>query len=560
MTDDPRRQDTTVGAGIDFSDPNSKLAPFYITTTSVIFAGVLALIVAFYSHQPLHYTDVWAHLKHGDDIVRGRGFLLYGSPDGFTDPDTPRPASYWLSQVAYSGAFRLGEKLAGGQLAGGAELLRQLHTVAVAAFFALLWVGYRRSTGSGSLALLGLFLALAAALGTVGVHRPQLFALVGFAGILAILANERMSWKGVAGIVGLLVLWANLHGSFPVGLALLAIHTVGRAWDLGIVNALRDARCKRLIVAGVLAAGAITVANPMVESIWGNTLAFARNPNLRSMQEWQPLNFSELQGLPWFYWASFAVLAIAQALSPRPFSATEVLLTLVFGILPLFQERFMAWWMPIAIGILLAHLNAWADQRGWIWPKSLPTFRKTLLAAALVVFGCILTPLTGWIESEHPAELAKILHPATPVGFAEARANDPCPPRFESLRKYLDERNVFGPVFCTETLGEFLDWKDEPVMLFAHAHLFAPEYWEAAMQAKSGRPGWQDFFSRYGVNIVAMEAYLPNGQPQPLVEEMEKSGEWVFVVDERKRTEIRDPKSRLLVAVRKKPLLREGLR
>jgi hypothetical protein len=171
-----------------------------------------------------------------------------------------------------------------------------------------------------------------------------------------------------------------------------------------------------------------------------------------------------------------------------------------------------------------------------------------------------MSPITTWIETEHPAELAKILDPATPVGFAEARQGDPAGERFEPLRAYMEDRFVYGPVFCTERLGEFLYWKGEPVLLFAHAHLFPAEYWDAAMQAKSGRPGWQEFLERYGVNIVAVEAFLPNGQPLPLVAELEKDDSWIFVVDERKRTEIRDPKARLLVAVRKKPISREGLR
>ena len=550
------RQDTSVGSGIDFSDPNSRLAPFYLRTTSVIFAGVLAFLTALYSQQSLHYTDVWVHLKHGSYIA-ATGKITGPDPfSPFTDPQAARPAFYWLTQLAYHGLFCTGAVLAGGneaqQLAGGAEILRQGHTLALVAIYAIFWLGYRRTNDSGSLALLGLVLLFAGAVATIGVHRPQLFALVWFASIFAILAKERLSWGAFAVIPVLMVLWVNTHGSYPVGLALLAVNLAGRAWEMGVRRTFANRDWRWLLLSTLLSVASVTLLNPDGSKAWSETYGFAQNPNLRLILEWQPLNFTEAQGGAWFYWGSMALLLLVQAMSPRGFSTTEILTLIAFGIPPLFQERFMAWWLPLCIGILLNHLNSWAMERGLVWKLSMPSFRKTILAVVLLFFGIMLTPLTNWAQGDVPQNPAKILHTATPYGLAEALRAEPTVERFAALGKMPR-----GPVFCTESLGEFLYWKGDaghPPMLFTHAHLFGAEYWDAAMQTKSGRPGWQDFLDRYGANIVVVEATMPNGQPLPLVVELEKSPEWAIVLDERPRTEIRDPKARLFVAVRKNPL------
>ena len=75
------------------------------------------------------------------------------------------------------------------------------------------------------------------------VLRPQLFGLVCFTGLLSRLTGKphRTDWVSLP---ALLLVWANLHGSFVVGLGLLAAFTLGRAIDVvrrsGKLSALRS--------------------------------------------------------------------------------------------------------------------------------------------------------------------------------------------------------------------------------------------------------------------------------------------------------------------------------
>jgi hypothetical protein len=47
-----------LGAGIDFSDPNSPLARYYCRSSHVAAAVVLGLIFVFFGFVPLWHTDI----------------------------------------------------------------------------------------------------------------------------------------------------------------------------------------------------------------------------------------------------------------------------------------------------------------------------------------------------------------------------------------------------------------------------------------------------------------------------------------------------------------------
>src|SRR5205814_1709295 len=61
--------DEQVGAGIDFSDPNSPLAPLYMRAGGVAACALLAGIFVVACAVPLLHSAVWGHLKFGEWMV-----------------------------------------------------------------------------------------------------------------------------------------------------------------------------------------------------------------------------------------------------------------------------------------------------------------------------------------------------------------------------------------------------------------------------------------------------------------------------------------------------------
>jgi len=117
---------------------------------------------------------------------------------------------------------------------GGWPMLVALHGLAVgAALGGAGWLGWRRGRGWGAAVGAGMAAALVF---QNHAARPQTLAFaLAVAGVALLLAPRAHGWHRLAWWA-LLALWANLHGSFLVGLGLAACATLrsGRAWALGL--------------------------------------------------------------------------------------------------------------------------------------------------------------------------------------------------------------------------------------------------------------------------------------------------------------------------------------
>jgi hypothetical protein len=123
------------------------------------------------------------------------------------------------------------------------------------------------------------------------------------------------------------------------------------------------------------------------------------------------------------------------------------------------------------------------------------------------------------------------------------------PDRVAGLVKVVREEHggrYAGRVFCSEVQGEYLLWAlpaDAPVMMYNHAHLFPPEYWDECLTVKAGGPGWWEVLDRYRAGVVVVEA---DSHPR-LCDGLRKDPGWRVVVDESSAP----ARARLFVAVRK---------
>ncbi len=116
-----------VGAGIDYTDPNSALAWLYLRTSHILFAGMLVFVFLFYGvFTPLGHTDIWGHLKYGEWIVNQRALPEKELFSAFSDQEQPYWNFQWLSQTLFYLAYHAGELLVKGdelrQAAGGVEM------------------------------------------------------------------------------------------------------------------------------------------------------------------------------------------------------------------------------------------------------------------------------------------------------------------------------------------------------------------------------------------------------------------------------------------------------
>jgi len=264
----------------------------------LVFLALALALVALWNLGPIADTDVWWHLRSGEMILDDG--LPRLDPFSWTAAGADWQLNAWLGDVLFALARR----------AGGLAALGVLQTLAVVATGAGTYALARRwgarpwpaaTVTSLAMVLIGPFIVL----------RPLLAGLALFPFVL-LLADSALtgSRRALLVLAALIVLWANLHASFTVGVGVIGLMALGAAVDR------RTARRPLTVAVTAFAAG---LATPY--GLAGYLHALTVRSASQRIEEWQPLSLSDPRGL---LLAAFAVLmAVAVVLTPPASDATR---------------------------------------------------------------------------------------------------------------------------------------------------------------------------------------------------------------------------------------------
>jgi hypothetical protein len=209
--------------------------------------------------------DLWGHVRFGLDILDSGRVVTQTDPYSFT---ASRPFVYheWLGGTVMALAYRQAGPL-------GLQLLK---AALGAALFGLLWAELRRVTFVWRWT--GLALAAAGLLPLLGTVRPQLWSALGVVIVTRVLLS---SSRGILlALPPIFALWANLHGGWIVGGAIMAIFTM-----CSFIR--QDSRRWLLLITGLVSLIA-TLATPYGVTLW-SFLAETVRSSRRDIAEWQPM-------------------------------------------------------------------------------------------------------------------------------------------------------------------------------------------------------------------------------------------------------------------------------
>jgi len=361
---------------------------------------------------PMSTVDLAYQVRAGD-LMLGSTAILRADPFTFTAMGEP-----WLYQQWGAGIL-----LAAGFAPAGWGGLVVLRAVLVAAAVGLTMAAAHRWLAARSAALLALA-GFVVGIASVGL-RAQLLGIVLFAAVLAILAwrdrHPRLTW-----LVPVLVLaWSNLHGSFFLGPAAVAVAALEE------IVARRPAKRLAAVLVLSLAATAVTLWGP---GIWAYALGLATNGEVTALiTEWQRTSPLTVTGLLFYLsvvgGAALVVQAWRRYLTP-PWPSVAWLLGL--ALLGAWAERGVAWWAfaaPVALAPVIVSLRAApasessgsteaeaAAARG----RREPRLARVLNAAVLAVLGVAVVALQPLLRPGDPlAGPAGLLRDA-PAGLAAA--------------------------------------------------------------------------------------------------------------------------------------------
>ena len=466
------------------------------------YTAIVGVALLFFSHQPLWHTDLWGHLSYGREIVES-GALPETEPlmplaRGVSLVDTA-----WLSQVIGYVTYR----------AAGAPAVQFLYAMLMAGCLAsLLWLFHWR-TANPMLCFAAIALFLAVEWQQLKIVRPQSAGLMCFVLLWVLLMSKRWSRANWVLVPALFTVWANLHGSFPVGLAVLGACCVGRGIDLvrrtgSVKSLLHDRWVRRYFL--LLELGAVAaLINPYGMGLYAEVFSFSAGPHLDGLADWQPLTLRLRQG------QAAAMLALcllfAYRMSPRRVTAAEVLLLIGLGAATLWTSRSLVWWGPVAAFFFVLHTHAaWKSRVGLEQAEPSPC-RSTWTVVTIGVVWLSFAPTPFALQTLHGENIKfkKSVSTYTPVEAVD----------------YLRKNPPTGQIFNPLEWGDFLRWAGPSgiqVFVTSHVHLVPSEVWQDYQRVSNLITGWDTTLDRYSVNTVVLDKL----KHANLIETMRHHDDW----------------------------------
>ena len=257
---------------------------------------------------PLGDSDAFWHLALGRDTLANG--IQRVDTYSWTVAGQPVSIDQWLGQVCWAAAWQLGDWR-------GVVALRAVAVALLVAF--VVYAALRERPARPLGAVLASLPALALTR-FIWTERPELFGFVCFAALIVLLRAARAGTGALYVIPALVVVWANVHGSFALGAVLAVLVAVEGAFA-------QPSRRRSYAIAAV---GSIlgTLVTPAGLGTWTAPGFHLLNPP-REIQEWSVPDVTTLPGAI-FAVAVFATLATALFARTRAPREAVVLLPVLF--------------------------------------------------------------------------------------------------------------------------------------------------------------------------------------------------------------------------------------
>lgn len=474
-----------------------------LTLDHVWVAAALILLALRPLLTPIPPHDFWWHMATGRLTVL-QGSIPAVDSFSFTRAGEPFFNQGWLAQVLMYSLHQ----------AGGLPLILIAQALVIVLAYGLLLRLCWLRTGRLRVCVALLLLTTMPLSFDNWTVRPQTYVLPLFAGFLTILTEYRLGLSRRLWLLPLLmVLWANMHGSFLLGLALIALTFAGE-WLSGTRGAAqaeqapeqRPIPLRPLFIWGLLT-GLATLINPRGPEV----LLYVRNLLSTSqvttlVTEWSPPTIRDTGGMIFFLFVIACLLALTYA-RRRP-QLTDLLLFLAFLWLALGAVRNIVWFGFVATPLLIVHVATLLPER----TQARTTSGSPMLNGMLIgVLSLLLLIGLPWVKPVLlPPELGSLLLDDTPVeavGFIQSQPDRP-------------ER-----LFHAMSYGSFLIWAapEQPVFIDPRIELYPYEQWRDYINLGQAN-NVPELLVDYDIDGLL----LSTTEQEPLIEALRADPEWAI--------------------------------
>ena len=472
---DPERAAQDPGAAPSATSPRRRWQPPGLTT---LFSAVFALFGWGVGIERLSDNSFFWHLR------TGRYILDHGIPHSdiysYTAPGVKWVAQSWLAELLYGVLDRAAGPFAIRVFMG---LIGAL--IGVLAFRLALHLSRERIRAA---------LLTVAALGglyTLWSERPLLLGVLFFL-ILLWIVEVPESIVGRHPLIALPVLfwvWTNVHGTFALGFAYLALHLLGRWFD---GHAPEEGRERTLLLGSAIALAA-TFVNPYGVSLVLFPIDLLRRGDiLRHIVEWASPDFHSVRGQSFILWV--AVFAVVIARGAHRVSRRDLTVAIPFLGLGLWALRNVALaplvCLPIAARAVAVDP---ADPRS---EQSKAGERRTPIGLALALVLAVVAASLGLRASSEPNFALK----SYPVAAMQA----------------VERQGLLGQRLLTDDADSgyviLAYYPEQKVFIDDRYDMYPRPVINAFFDLENGAPGWAKHLDDYKVNVVLWDRDKPLSQ------------------------------------------------
>jgi len=449
--------------------------------------------------SPLTAPDVFWSLRRGALMLEQRSLVLSDPLTSAPHVSPPHVNVQWLADLI----FRMLER------GGGLGLVVVGSALVIAATYGITLSAAHATSRHVRFSCLAV--ALAYGLGVTNLlARPQTLAYPLFA--VFVLATARPDSRLLWLLPVLTAVWANVHGSFFVGLLLLACLAFGQP------------RRNHFLTLGVCALA--TLATPYGFGTFESIVRVGTNPIIREqVPEWAPTTIGSLEGAAFF---AAVVLLVSLALTSRTrLTRTDVLVTLSFAALALASVRGVVWF-GLAVAPIIARLLA-----GLELPSVTSTRERPWLNLAIAVgILALVTVSLPWFK-----QLVPVL-PADKRGVIGVDAP-------ADVAKFLNEWEPppNGRMLNFELWGGYFDWAVWPQhqpFIDGRFELYPPNVWRDYVAIVTPTARWRELLDAYAISY----AVLSQSEQAELIQLLRQQPDWrVTYADAQAVVLVRQPRA-----------------
>jgi len=310
--------------------------------------------------------------------------------------------------------------------------------------------------------------------------RPQLIGVLLFAVVQWVVATRRGSPQRLWLVPFLVLVWANVHGSFVLAFVLL-----GFAW----LEDYPTGRATARLVATVGAvSAATTLVNPFGIRVWSYVADVVGNSTVSGrVAEWAPPSVRTPIGLV-FLASVLAVFAILATSKPRASWRTVFALSF-FALLGMTAIRGVVWWavaFPALVAPSIQDVLERPATRSWLNAAFIFALCGLLILA--LPFGRGVDPASGGpaVLTFAPEDLVAAAVGAVPAGTH---------------------------VFTSEVYGSWVEFSAPqlPVFVDPRIELFPNQVWNDYFKVSEGHEGWDKVLIRWDVDVLILHPAWSSG-------------------------------------------------